>query len=159
MNMNYVKCGIMSMLLKEVTFNSQCGDLTVWNVNIGGEHIGYIHADKKQYRAVSVTGYEWETTHFMRALALFIRPAIDALDVQGCRESKYIGSIGAVDDTNFCFEIAYAIYDESDNLYQYKLLTEEVIDTYFGKQIVKSSQYITPFELRYQTLMGFITLA
>lgn len=47
MNMNYVKCGIMSMLLKEVTFGSQKDGRTVWNVRIGGENIGYIHSDGK----------------------------------------------------------------------------------------------------------------
>ncbi|QJI10810.1 hypothetical protein GuL6_108 [Buttiauxella phage vB_ButM_GuL6] len=159
MNMNYVKCGIMSMLLKEVTFAFGTNSKDVWNVRIGGENIGYIYSEGKKYRAVTMNGYEWECDHFMRALAAFIRIAINELDRQGSQEEKYIGSIGSVDDTNFCFEITEAIYDSSDTVFQYRLHAEDVIKTYFGAKVVNASQYITPFELRYQTLMGFITLA
>ncbi|MEG1902822.1 MAG: hypothetical protein RR212_00345 [Bacteroidales bacterium] len=159
MNMNYVKCGIMSMLLKEVTFGSQKDGRTVWNVRIGGENIGYIHSDGKKYRAVTMNGYEWESDHFMRALAIFIGSAINELDRQGSQEKNYIGSLGAVDDTNFCFEITEAVYDVSDTVYQYRLCTEEIITTYMGTKVVTATQFITPFELRYQTLMGFIVLA
>lgn len=159
MNMNYVKCGIMSMLLKEVTFGSQKDGRTVWNVRIGGENIGYIHSDGKKYLSVTMNGYEWECDHFMRALAIFIRIAIRELDRQGSQEKNYIGALGAVDDTNFCFEITEAVYDASETVYQYRLRTEEIITTYMGTKVVTAAQFITPFELRYQTLMGFIVLA
>lgn len=163
MNMNYVKCGIMSLLLKEVAFgfHVNTNDVwnKVWNVRIGGENIGYIHSDGKKYRAVTMNGYEWECDHFMRALAAFIRIAINELDRQGSQEKIYIGAIGAVVDTKFYFEITEAIYDASDTVFNYRLHAEDVIKTYNGAKVVNTSQYITPFELRYQCLMGFIELA
>lgn len=163
MNMNYVKCGIMSLLLKEVAFgfHVNTNDVwnKVWNVRIGGENIGYIHSDGKKYRAVTMNGYEWECDHFMRALAAFIRIAINELDRQGSQEKIYIGAIGAVVDTNFCFEIAEVRYDAMNEVYEYMLRSEEVVKSYNGTKVIDRRTCITPFSLRYQCLMGFIELA
>jgi hypothetical protein len=73
----YTKCGVMSLLLKEVVrFYSPIGK--VWCVSIGGRQIGWIRRGDTikgwhQYTAISIMGCEYgEFDNFMQALSLFI---------------------------------------------------------------------------------------
>lgn len=146
----YTKCGIMSLLLKEVVrFYSPVGK--VWCVSIGGRQIGWIRRGDTikgwhQYTAISIMGCEYgEFDNFMQALSLFIDNAIHEISSQGSKVTKYMDTLYVnVETDRYCI-IKEALYDDNDEVYYYIVSDQNQMQS-----------YISPFELRYQTLMGFI---
>lgn len=164
MKMNYVRGGIMALLLKGVSRSENrmgMGPMgKVWSVNIGGDCIGYIGNDglSRVYLAISSGGREVECGNFMQALAQFIDTAITQVEKQGCIERRYANKIGMIEYSNFCFEVEEVRYDTMDEVYEYVLRGEEVIKSYNGTKVINNRSFITPFELRYQQLMGWIVM-
>ena len=164
MKMNYVRGGIMALLLKSVgrsENNLGMGPMgKVWAVRIGDDGIGYIGNDglSRVYLAISSGGREVKCDNFMQALAQFIDTAIMAIEKQGSIERRYANRIGMIEYSNFCFEVEEVRYDTIDEVYEYVLRGEEVIKTYNGTKVINNRSYITPFELRYQQLMGWIVI-
>lgn len=140
---NYVKGAIMALLLKEVT---RVPTSKLWYVRIGEKTIGFIHSDRKgHYVATTSTGYEYDNCNsFMKALSMFISRAIDSIDKQG-EEYENSGNIFTLVDMNIYFTIEHAQYDNADNIIYLVCMCDD------GKQMC-----ITPFELVFQILMGYI---
>lgn len=148
MNMNRAKCGIMSLLLKEVNTLS----MWTWDVRIAGYPLGWI--DRYIDNDKEVMAYEVVTSggncisnesDFMKALAKFIPRAIKELSKS---RNGMVGCVGCVTATNTYFSIDSEEYDDKEDLLFYRLNHDDDSNLHF----------MTAFELNYGVLMGTIEL-